>query len=346
MTTNRVRLQVHQRDSDLVDLREEWKDLLGRSATNTIFQTWEWNQIWWKHFGRSGGLFLLTVREPGGNLLGIAPFFRNLDVDNQKCIQFIGGTDLSDYLDFIVWQGKEFTFYSAVIDFFTSHPGLWDVMDLHCLPAGSPTVEGFRKSCKQKGLQERLAVEDVCPRTQLPSSWNEFLVGMSQKDRHEIKRKINKIRREAEDFRYFATTPAHFSENIESFLELHRKSDARKMAFMSLKKKAFFRAMVWNLLQEEWLELSFLEATCGKLASLLNFRYRDTVYVYNSGYDPAYGHWSPGWVLISHSIQDAIERGVKNYDFLRGNESYKYRFRAKDFEIYRYTIQRREEHSH
>ncbi len=346
MTANTVRLQAHQETLDLVSLRDEWKDLLEQSATQTIFQTWEWNQLWWKHFGCSRGLFLLAVRNAWDRLVGIAPLFCHSDGENRKRIQFIGGTDLSDYLDFVVHQGEEALFYSAVIDFLTSRPERWDIIDLHCLPAGSPTLEGFRKSWEQKGFQVSLAVEDVCPGAQLPSSWNDFLVGMRQRDRHEIRRKINKIGREAEGYRYSVTTPARFSDDIESFLELHRKSDVKKMAFMNREKMAFFREMAWTFLQEGWLELSFLEASQSKLAGLLNFRYGDTVYVYNSGYDPEFGHWSPGWVLISQSIQDAIQRGMKKYDFLRGNEAYKYRFRARDFEIYRYTIERRKEHSH
>lgn len=346
MTGSSIQVQVHQDDSDLMNLKHEWKSLLERSATNTLFQTWHWNQLWWQHFGRSGGLFLMTVRSNHGELIGIAPFFCDLNEKKRKRLQFIGGTDLSDYLDFIVWQGKEPLFYSAVSEFLNSHPKFWEVLDLHCLPAHSPTLHGFIGSYQKEGFRKSLSVEDVCPRIQLPSSWDEFLAGMSQKDRHEIRRKANRIRREAEGYRYFVTTRVSFSEDIESFLELHRKSDVEKMAFMNLKKETFFREMAWILLQEGWLELSFLEVNGSKLAGLLNFRYGDTAYLYNSGYDPEFGRWSPGWVLISHSIQDAIERGVRIYDFMRGDESYKYRFGAKNFEIYRYTIQRREEHLH
>jgi len=346
MTADRIRLQLHKDLEGLMNLREEWNLLLRDSPTNTLFQTWEWNQLWWRHYGHPGHLFLLTARNSRNSLLGIAPLFHGGDADNMKYIQFIGGTELSDYLDFIVLEGEETVFYSAVFQFLKANPGFWDAVDLHCLPADSPTLEGLRRYCQQNGILGNVSVEDVCPRAELPSSWNAFLSGMRQKDRHEIKRKIKRLTREAANFRYLVTTPSCFSQDIESFLELHRKSDPSKMVFMNPEREAFFREMAWTLLQKGWLELSFLEVDGKRLAALLNFRYGDTVYVYNSGYDPEFHHWSPGWVLVSYSIQDAIERGVKRYDFLRGGESYKYRFSAIDFEIYRYTIERREEPLH
>ncbi|UCH21241.1 MAG: hypothetical protein JSU83_22510 [Deltaproteobacteria bacterium] len=43
MTDDEFTLQVHQNPSDLMNFKGEWKDLLARSMTNTIYQTWEWN---------------------------------------------------------------------------------------------------------------------------------------------------------------------------------------------------------------------------------------------------------------------------------------------------------------
>ena len=340
MTDDEFVLQVHQDPSDLLNLKKEWKDLLTRSVTHTIFQTWEWNQLWWKHFGPPDRLFLLTLRNSKDKLVGLAPLFCHLEMNNQKRIQFIGGTEISDYLDFIVEVGNEHSFYATVISFLKSHPDLWDAIDLHCIPAGSPTITVFRGFGQERGLRENLSMEEVCPRATLSSSWDQFLAAMKKKDRHEIRRKINRIQRQAENVRYTIANSATLSEDIECFLQLHAKSNDPKMAFMNHNMKHFFLEMARIFMQKEWLELLFLEANGVKLAALLNFKYRDTVYVYNSGYDPKFGRWSPGWVLISHSIQDAIEGGIKIYDFLRGNESYKYRFGAKDFEIFRYKIKR------
>ena len=61
----------------------------------------------------------------------------------------------------------------------------------------------------------------------------------------------------------------------------------------------------------------------------------DRLLVYNSGYDPVnYAELSPGIVLTSYIIEDAIKRGIKVFDFLQGNEVYKYRLGATDTVVY------------
>jgi CelD/BcsL family acetyltransferase involved in cellulose biosynthesis len=68
---------------------------------------------------------------------------------------------------------------------------------------------------------------------------------------------------------------------------------------------------------------------------MLGFVYNDRLLVYNSGYDPTnYAELSPGIVLTSHIIEDAIRRGMRIFDFLQGDEIYKYRFGARDTVVY------------
>jgi CelD/BcsL family acetyltransferase involved in cellulose biosynthesis len=49
---------------------------------------------------------------------------------------------------------------------------------------------------------------------------------------------------------------------------------------------------------------------------------------------------SLGVVLTAKAIEWAIEHGRSEFDFLRGNETYKYRFGAKDTNILRITLKK------
>ena len=105
--------------------------------------------------------------------------------------------------------------------------------------------------------------------------------------------------------------------------------------------KIFFRAMTQITYGAGWLQLAFIELDGQKAATLLHFDYNHHILVYNSGYDPRnHAHLSPGMVLMSYCIQHAIELGREKFDFLRGDEEYKYRLGGRDTEVYRVTISR------
>jgi CelD/BcsL family acetyltransferase involved in cellulose biosynthesis len=58
----------------------------------------------------------------------------------------------------------------------------------------------------------------------------------------------------------------------------------------------------------------------------LNFDYRNKLWGYNSGVGREHMELSPGWVLLGHVIQWCCENGRYEFDFMRGDEEYKYRF--------------------
>jgi len=63
--------------------------------------------------------------------------------------------------------------------------------------------------------------------------------------------------------------------------------------------------------------------------------------VYNSGLDPLnFQALSPGIVLMGWLIQRAIESKHAVFDFLRGNEDYKYRLGGQDTHVYQLCIER------
>jgi CelD/BcsL family acetyltransferase involved in cellulose biosynthesis len=79
-----------------------------------------------------------------------------------------------------------------------------------------------------------------------------------------------------------------------------------------------------------FLQLSFLEINGEKAAAKMLFKYRDILWAYNSGVDQRFREYSPGWVLLGYILQWANENGFEEFDFMRGDETYKYRFGAID----------------
>jgi CelD/BcsL family acetyltransferase involved in cellulose biosynthesis len=126
---------------------------------------------------------------------------------------------------------------------------------------------------------------------------------------------------------------------METFIDLHQKSAPEKDQFMDAQMQAFFQDMGRILQDAGWLQLTFIEMDGVKAAALLNFDYGDAILVYNSGFDPTqFRHLSPGIVVTARCIEYAIQLGREKFDFLRGDEVYKYRFGAQDTEIRRLLV--------
>ena len=66
------------------------------------------------------------------------------------------------------------------------------------------------------------------------------------------------------------------------------------------------------------------------VAVVYSFVCGETAYAYLGGFDPASSKFSPGSVLMEFSIERAILEGVRDYDFLRNQEEYKYLWGALD----------------
>ena len=133
----------------------------------------------------------------------------------------------------------------------------------------------------------------------------------------------------------------NLDEEVNKFLHLMAISDQQKSDFLEDENNLkFFRKITPLIFKRQWLQLNFLEINEEPVAAYLNFTYGNHVLVYNSGLDISeFGHLSPGIVLLAHNIRYAIENGYRVFDFLRGNEIYKYRMGGQDTSVYQVTVQ-------
>ena len=99
---------------------------------------------------------------------------------------------------------------------------------------------------------------------------------------------------------------------------------------------AFFETIVPIVHRCGWLKMSFLVINGTPSAAYCDFDYNQHILVYNSGLLPQENaHLSPGIVLLCYDIQDAIANKRHVFDFLRGNETYKYRMGATDTQVFK-----------
>ena len=315
------------------EFQAEWEKILPDCCTNNIFLTPWWQRVWWRRFGEESELRILSVRDDGA-VLGIAP----LMLSDDRTLRFLGGSDLFDYHDFLVTKGNELSFFGALLDYLSTTD--WNAIDLRSVPEGSPTIDYLPSLAEQRGYTVEVSEEDVTPRALLPPTWDEYVAHLSKKNRHELRRKLRRLEKEGVNRQYICDGPEALPECMQDFFRLHRASSPEKAEFMTPQREEFFMDAAMELGARGQFRLAFLELDGVRVASSINIDYRDSYFLYNSGYDPAYSSLSVGLLNKVLDIKGAIEAGKRSFDFLRGAERYKYHLGAKDYVLYRLVVRR------
>lgn len=330
-----LQTSIHTDASIFEELQQEWLDLLNRSITNFVFQTPQFLSAWWKTLGE-GELQIITLRDEEGTLVGLAPLYLHKNSENKNELCFVGCVNVSDYLDMLIDQKYQLEGYAKLEEVLTAELNDWQAMYLCSLPEDSPTREWLKKIfVSAKEIQQ-----DVSPQIVLPQSWELYLARIDRKQRHEVKRKMRRV--EEVDHQYeVITEEADAKAALPEFIELHKKSSAEKRDFWDESHLQFFAEFIPAAAKAGWLKLYFLKIENVRTAAMLVFDYNDQYLLYNSGFDQAaFKHLSTGNVLTAYTIQKAIEEKKTVYDFLRGNEEYKFRFGAVAKPVYDIVIKK------
>ncbi|MBI2322587.1 MAG: GNAT family N-acetyltransferase [Chloroflexi bacterium] len=314
-------------------LSADWEALATASSSGSIFTTWRWQQLWHAHLEGDYRLVSLVARDEVGRLVGIAPL-----AEREGTVVFGGGAEVSDYLDVIVGDDHRGAIVAALADALAAAG--WLGCDLRSVPAESPLLEALPPALRARGYDVLVERDDVCPRVELPGDWERYLAQLSKKDRHELRRKMRRLDAAGQVRWYGIADAGDLPAALDDFLRLHRASRSEKAVFMDARRERFFRALADTFFGSQTMRLYFLELDGRRVAATICFDHRDETWLYNSGYDPRYGALSVGLVLKALCLQDAIARGKRCFDFLRGNERYKYDLGASDRLVMRLRARR------
>ena len=321
------------REETFDSIWSRWEEILPACVTDTVFVTPWWQKTWWDNFGGSREPRILSVHD-GDDLLGIAPLMSDGDT-----LTFLGDKDLSDYFDFVVPQDRVDRFFPALWEHLLASPG-WSTLDLPSLPGGSPTLERLTRLAENAGMTVEVEEEETTPTAELPPTWDEFLAGLRKKDRHELRRKIRRLDRDNTHRQYVADDGEVLNGSMQDFFRLLRASREDKNEFLTPERETFFLDIARESLSRDQFRLSFLEVDGENVAACICFDYGGDYLLYNSGYDPSYSRLSVGLINKALSLQSAIEEGRKTFNFLKGNERYKYNLGGQDELVFRLTITR------
>ena len=116
-------------------------------------------------------------------------------------------------------------------------------------------------------------------------------------------------------------------EVVALFAELHRQAAGEKGSFMTPEIEKFFAALHYNA---GGVVDVMLDGSGHTTSVVFSFEDADGFYLYNSAFLPEVRHLSPGNVMLSLLIERAIENNCPVFDFLKGDEAYKFKLGAEE----------------
>lgn len=300
-----------------------------------LFSLPPWMAAWWDCFGSGKSLWLRAFWEEE-ELIGVAPLMVSGNI-----AELVGSADICDFLDVAARPDEIDRFFPVLLDYLRRE-GV-DELRLNPVRGDAMAIKGLDAMGPTRDLQIEREKEGITFEMKLPSDWNDFLHSLGGKERHEIRRKYRRLD-EAGHIRF--TRPQDSGSGavetaMDRFFKLFRANRPDKTAFMTSRMERYFRTLAAFTAKAGLLKLFFLEIDAVPVATTLCFDYRGTRHLYNNGYDSRYRRLSVGVLSKVSSIQNAIESGCRQYDFLKGAETYKQHLGGRPSDLYRIRIRLR-----
>jgi len=339
-----VHIDIIETLPSLAKLEDNWNAVYDADAEAQIFLSWKWLSGWLAYI--EGPWFILAAKAGEAPDLPYVAFFPlRLQTTIEKSDVFsdvrMAGNFAADYTGLICRPEME----NKVIPAFARYVRQmnWARLNLDNLRMSERRARLLLACFPKAGFRateiDRLNKVDGidnsrCPYVALPNDWNAYLESLSPNTRQKIRRLLKQVDAGGE-YRITVATPETFAQDLKTLLGFWetkwrpRKGDRVDSLVRSN------GAMLTRSFQSGLLYLPTFwhgERAVAALATLVDPRKR-TFSFYMAGRDVTFEGPPAGVILHAFSIRHAIERGISEYDFLRGNEPYKYSFGCAERKI-------------
>ena len=320
-----------QRMDELADFATGWNQLLSKSLDNHPFLTSEWLSLWWKHFGKGKELKLFTAESSGAVSLVVPVMYSTHKVLGSKRskAEFVASGD-SDYQSFIVTDLN-----SATRNLKQLIKRIMEDSDVDCIVFGDVPENSITSRLLENVNKEAFggshSIINSCPYALLPYSYDTYLQGLGCRMRKNLKRCEKQASKDYKVELLKYDKIGTVEDAMKIFFELHqkrRKAKGDRGLFSDNVNRNFHIDLANAFAEKGWLSLFFLTFNGKPVSTIYSYEYNGKLYYYLGGFDPEYSKYGPGQLIIQDVIKYGIAKQLKEFDFLRGDEAYKKRWKT------------------
>jgi CelD/BcsL family acetyltransferase involved in cellulose biosynthesis len=333
-----LRIERLVTEQALERLVPEWEALDATLSPRLPFTAPAWNLLWWKHYQRRQRLVgdrlnSYALRNALGRLIAVAPMMitRRAFSPVQLCeLQFFGAdTNVTEMRGVIARPEHLPAVIAALQAEFAARPDGWDWVQwrgLRNTPGAAPW------DAQIPGFEPVRQVTDYY--LVLPTSWTAFKTTLPRNIKESLRKCYNSLARDGHEFVFRAVTdPAEIGAAIERFLALHtRRAElmetiTHRNSFTAPQSQAFLHDYARHAAGRQKFCVFELMIGGQVVASRVAMLLGDEIFLYFSGYDPAWRRYSVMTTLLAEALQWAIARGLRVANLSSGTDVSKTRWR-------------------
>lgn len=312
---------------DFASLREQWDEAVAAMEGANPFLAHVWLTAWCRHLAPEAKLRVFVVRN-GDRLLAAAPLAlvreRYYGVPLRALIWI--GDRASDRLQFVARteaKGAAAALWTRIRE----HREGQALVRLEEVPAGSLTDHTVAVGGGRVGRE----LSSVLPYVDLSRSWEEFEAQLPRKFRSELRTRT-RVFDQWGRWKLAVTRGAETARQLGRAAAVEQESAKVAGGYALLADPAQQAFLAEVLAGEDWgVEpvLFHLEVDDAWVAYLLGFVHHSALCAYNMAYRTSYEKGSPGKWLFQEAMRWAHAQGLATFDFLRGANYMKSRWRPE-----------------
>jgi CelD/BcsL family acetyltransferase involved in cellulose biosynthesis len=322
----------------LEGLKGEWEALCLRGGAQLPFQRWAWHAAWWANLSEASlwvrdELFLCALSTVEGRLVAVAPLMlTRRPAAGPICLRgldFIGpDPNITELRGLVCDPEWEAAAHQELRHYLAAHASEWDWVHWRGLREGT---EAHAALMALPGAQEVATLETwLLP---LPATWEALKSSRPRNLKESLRKCYNSLHRDGHQVTLeVARTPPAVEAAVARFLTLHRAratqpgTVAHHDVFGSERAQAFLHDVCQRFAQRD--EARIFELVIGGevVASRIGFALGDTLYLYYSGFLPAWGAYSVMTTCVAEAIQYAIAQGFRTVNLSTGTDVSKTRW--------------------
>lgn len=315
---------------------------LARVSGNTLpFALHEWHLAWCKHVlnrhpQREERLHLLVLRNRSGDCVAIVPLVLNKWRAGPLQLSSIGflGDDagITEVGGALIEPGYERATVQCVQQHVDQLPA-WKWLEWRDATGALAADLTLELAAQWHKVRHDLLLD-------LPPSWEEFRRGLPRNTRESLRHCYNSLRRDGHPFEFVvARKPAEVVAALPRFFELHA-SRARmpwgprhRDYFVSPPLKDFVREVCASLATRDAVRVFQLRIAGAVVAARVGFVVGDSLYLYYSGFDPAWARYGVMTTTEAEAFRFAIVEGVRTVNLSPTTVRSKLRWRPRIIEL-------------